>query len=328
MSRRVSAAVSARATSLRAMTALAPLLLLDVLAGSWIHFHLPWLRQWLSTNIVLLGGFAIVWAMLPADTVTEMKAAVARTLQSRRLTRALWGATSIFVVFTLFVSTVEVTSGGNIEPVTVYRLSDAAEPAGGTPPPVDSARLDKAHGSRTFVVLTTPLGRTLRFRTSPTSEAPPVRVRSWIPAMLIAPDDFAAPVTVAALLTGLFAVDMMGAQTVRMQARAGDLPGELVADDTVRVLHALLLSATPPAPPDSVTRQRWLLAASRLFQVDTAEVEPLVRDWMTTRWIRTARPLRSGERLQLTFVNARGDTLARHTFNLTQRFTDVIIRRT
>jgi hypothetical protein len=325
---RISAAAGVHAASLGAMTALWPLLLLDLLVGTWIHFHLPTLMQWLATNVVLLGGFGLVWAFLPDETVKDLKARVATGLQSRRLTIALWGLTAAFFVFTLFVSTVRVTSDALAAPVTVYRVDAPGGSADTSVHPVDSVRLAKSHDAGSFFVLTTPMGRTLRLRTSPTAEAQPVRVRSWTPVTLMVPDDFAAPFTVAALLAPNFFVNTPGAGTVRIQVRAGGAGGELVVDDTIREFKGLLLAASEPAAPDSSTRQRWLLAASKSLGVDTAEVVPLVHDWMATKWVRTTRPLRAGERLVLTIINAAGDTIARDTCHLTQRVSDVIIRRT
>jgi hypothetical protein len=310
----------------RELIALIPLFAFDLLLGTWLALHAKWLLQWLTGNVVLFGLFYFVWKLLPDETVKHGRISFANQLRSRTLTWTLWAIVGAFLAFTAFVSTIHVSASNLPAPVTVYRVDASPSfPEGAAP--TDSVRLDKDHGTRTFPVLIAPTGRPVWLHTSSHLRSATIRAIPWVPRYLTYPTDFDMLATAAALPMGNLMFDIRTSQPLRLVVRSADAAARVVADDTLRAIQALLFSFTKPAAPDSATRSQWLRRASVVLDVDTSEVVPLVDKWMQYRWIKTRRPLRGGERLDVIVVAPAGDTLVADTVTLTLPFSNVFLRR-
>jgi hypothetical protein len=78
---------------------------------------------------------------------------------------------------------------------------------------------------------------------------------------------------------------------------------------------------------DSALRRRWADSLQLRFGVKPAAAATLVRDWAEYQWVRTTRPLRTGETVEYEFRASTGERLASGTATLSHALSDLYIDR-
>lgn len=313
--------------TLLALRALLPFGLLDLVFGSWAHQHLQWLSGWLAANLIFAGAFAAIWKWIPDEYIKGTKPLIAKALSSPTVTKVMWSLLVAFVFASLFVSSVRISVADPSSSVVVYRLTHAADSIADLSSISDSMRLDKKHSEESRLIFTTPLGVSEWFASSADRHTDEIRIRPWIVTTLSWPDDFMGPVTVVMLPPPKMRLWMNNPSFVLLQVTEGGIGGRLLAKEEIRSYGSWLVAGSRPIAPDSAVRDRWAKLANATWPKDS-NVASIVDGWRQSHWIRVNRPLRVGERVGLLVLSDSGDTLAVQTRQLSQNFTDVILRRT
>ena len=302
------------------------LFLLDLLVGVWVKLHASQFAVWIGSNIVLLGAFAVMWKALPEDMTKAMRKSFALRLRSRRVVTALWTCIVLFVVFTMFVTTIRVVVPANSAAISMYRVDIDNNSANADATAVsDSALVDAQHLEHVFFVRTAPLGTSYRFHTSTNKRSMVVHAWPWIPAAVHYPDNFGDAMAVYLFLMGDYnAEQFQGPLKLVVTIDSG---GRKIIDDTVRTGNALRLSHLGAVTLDSLTRKRWADLATREFPgIDRESLTPMLDEWMKVRSLKAFVPLDSGMHVKFTLLSSANVPLASDVVTLIPN-ADVILHR-
>jgi hypothetical protein len=317
-----------RAATLRDYVALVPLLILSVALSLWLGLHARRFLAWFGGSIGLGVLFPFVWKALPKQTTDSAWASFSGLFRSRRLATALWIACAAFLVITLLVSTIQVTTTDVSAPLTMYRytVADAGEAAPVAPPAADSLRLGKLNPSGAFFI-PWPFGRRAWVGTSAQRQSREVRAYPWVPVRLTYPDDFGAPAMLAVLPTGSLLDEIGKPQPPRLILRSDSASGSLIAEDTLRTHKAVVFSFAASLPADSTARRTWMDATQTRLHADSTAAVQFVDELFPIRARKTRRPLAAGERIRVALIGESGDTLASDTLTLQSSLPHVFLRR-
>ena len=302
------------------------LFLLDLLLGVWVKLHASQFAVWIGSNIVLLGAFAFLWKALPDDMTKTLRRNFALKLRSRRVVAGLWTCIVLFVVLTMFVTTVRVAVPAKTSTISLYRVDLDGNSANADAIVLsDSATVDAQHLEHVFYVRTSPFGKSYRFHTSTNKRSDVVQAWPWVPAALHYPDNFGDAMAVYVFLMGDYnAEQFQGPLKLVVVIASG---GQKIIEDTVRTGNALRLSHLGAPTMDSLTRTRWNALAKREFpDIDQSSLSPMIDEWMKVRSLKTLVPLDSGMRAKFTLLSAANVPLASDVVTLTPN-ADVILHR-
>jgi len=280
--------------------ALLLLLLLDMAIGLWLKLHKPEaLPLFVVVNAPTVGVLGFFWPLLPKDTTDRLGVRLAEALSSTASSRVLLLLGGCLFVASLLLASIRVELLDSDTATTIHIVRGSQGALSGEAPVADSFRLNRLNSPTSKVLPIPPWGQSV-WLYSPTHVLfRDGRLMPWLPLHLQYPGDFAPMAVVAALPRSRLMSRLLHGE-LRLSLRERD--GGPVLASRVLDTAGTMIAFLRPSRITAEDSAKWHAKLNTMLNPanDSAQAENValvLRRWLATTWVPTARPLRQGDTL-------------------------------
>jgi hypothetical protein len=309
----------------RELRALPPLLIVLALVLAWTKMQFGVLVSAISTSVGVLAAWKLVKS-LPAAIRESAQTDFLKAMPSRRLAKLLWIASSVLGVGSLLIGSARVNAEKLTRSVIVYRVQLESERAGEGS--LGKQRVLEAPSSEKSFYVGLPFGKRVYLATSNNEMSRPMTVYPWIVPSVTYPGDFSSLPEVAILPAPRIRLEFGGDRWLRLViTREGTHPRTL-AEDTLRAFQSRIVVFDTSTLSNDAAKALWVPLAKDSFSLDAADAELVVGDWLHNRQLlRSVDPLLPGQRVRVTLLDQKGDTISTASVTLTPGLSNVVLRK-
>jgi hypothetical protein len=305
----------------RELRALWPLLILLALVITWVNLQFGTLWSLVKTSV----AFAVIGALLKflwPSFADGVRTDFANALRSRKIARALWIATPIFIAASFLVGSARVKAEKVTRAVAIYRIE-----ANGRAPVAGRKMLDALHSSQQSFYIPLPFKKRVLLASTNNEISRALTVYPWAVPSVTYPTDFASLPELAVLLSPNLRPKFGAGRWLRLVVLRESPSPKVLAEDTLRTFQSRMVVFDTSALSDDAAKARWLALASDSLSLDAGTAPLVVDDWLKRRPLRTSEPLLPDQRIRLILLNQNNDTVKSARVTLTPGLSNVVLHK-
>jgi hypothetical protein len=300
-----------------------PLLALVFGLGTWINLQVGSVMSKIFSGLGFVAVVGAVKFILPSIK-TSITADLFKALAPRRRAHVLWFVFVLAMAATLTIGSVKVTSDKLTHTVDIYRVQAESNNLG-RPPRLSRRLLNAASTEQSFYV-SMPFGRRVNLASSANELSRETKVYPWFVRTISYPGDFDPLSELAILPAPRIRLEVGAGRWLRLVvAREGAHPKTLV-EDTLRASQSQIVGFDTSTVSDERARASWLPFARDSLSMEAADAELVVTDWLHRQLLRSPDLLLPGQRLRVSLLNQKRDTVRTVVVTLTPGLSNVLLR--